>query len=196
MAKLYFKYGCMNSSKSANLLMIKYNYEEQGFKVKLLKPSLDDRDGKSVIKSRVGLEAQCSLVRPESSIYDHYDADATDVLMIDEAQFLTEKQVDELYQISFDIPVLCFGLLTDFSQHLFEGSKRLIELSESIHELKTVCQCGARANYNGRFDGAGNLITSGEQIVIGGNEKYKALCKKCYDKLKKQAMEKRKETSR
>jgi thymidine kinase len=182
----------MNSSKSANLLMIKYNYEEQGFRVALLKPSLDDREGKSVIKSRIGIEAKCSLVNPESSIYNCYDADKTDVLMIDEAQFLTEKQVDELYNISFDIPVICFGLLTDFSQHLFEGSKRLIELAESIHEIKTVCQCGARANFNGRFDGEGNLITSGEQIVIGGNEKYKALCKKCYEGLKNQSLEKRK----
>ncbi|WP_313128880.1 thymidine kinase [Anaerocolumna sp.] len=191
MAKLYFKYGCMNSSKSANLLMIKYNYEEQGFRVVLLKPSLDDREGKSVIKSRIGIEAKCNLVNPESSIYNCYDADKTDVLMIDEAQFLTEKQVDELYNISFNIPVICFGLLTDFSQHLFEGSKRLIELAESIHEIKTVCQCGARANYNGRFDGEGNLITSGEQIVIGGNEKYKALCKKCYEGMRKQSLVKR-----
>lgn len=181
----------MNSSKSANLLMIKYNYEEQGFRVALLKPSLDDREGKSVIKSRIGIEAKCNLVNPESSIYNCYDADKTDVLMIDEAQFLTEKQVDELYNISFNIPVICFGLLTDFSQHLFEGSKRLIELAESIHEIKTVCQCGARANYNGRFDGEGNLITSGEQIVIGGNEKYKALCKKCYEGMRKQSLVKR-----
>ena len=182
----------MNSSKSANLLMIKYNYEEQGFRVTLLKPSLDDREGYSVIKSRIGIEAQCSMVNPGSSIYNFYDKNATDVLMIDEAQFLTEKQVDELYKISFDIPVICFGLLTDFSQHLFEGSKRLLELSESIHEIKTVCQCGARANYNGRFDSEGNLITSGEQIVIGGNERYKALCKKCYERLKNKALEKRK----
>nr|WP_308741901.1 thymidine kinase [uncultured Anaerocolumna sp.] len=196
MAKLYFKYGCMNSSKSANLLMIKHNYEEQGFRVALLKPSLDDREGKAVIKSRIGLEAKCGLVSPGSSINNYYNANATDVLMIDEAQFLTEKQVDELYKISFDIPVICFGLLIDYSQHLFEGSKRLIELSESIHEIKTVCQCGARANYNGRFDSEGNLITSGEQIVIGGNERYKALCKKCYESLKNQALEKRKDLSK
>lgn len=172
----------MNSSKSANLLMIKHNYEEQGFHVTLLKPSVDDRDGKAVIRSRVGLEAECFLVVKDSTMHKY--SENTDVIMIDESQFLSTKQVDELYQISFDIPILCFGLLTDFSQHLFEGSKRLIELAESIQEIKTVCKCGARATYNARFDSNGRMITNGEQIDIGGNEKYRALCKKCYEELK------------
>lgn len=184
MSKLYFKYGCMNSSKSANLLMIKHNYEEQGFRVTLFKPSIDDREGHGVIKSRVGMESKCILVYPDSSIFDLFQFETTDVIMVDEAQFLSEEQVDELYKISFKIPVLCFGLLIDFSQHLFPGSKRLLELSESLQEIKTVCKCGKKATINARFDKDGRVITKGEQIDIGGNDKYKALCKECFEKLK------------
>lgn len=185
MSKLYFKYGCMNSSKSANLLMIKHNYEEQGFRVTLFKPSIDDREGEGIIKSRVGMESKCTLVYPDSSIFDLFQFETTDVIMVDEAQFLSEGQVDELYKISFKIPVMCFGLLIDFSQHLFPGSKRLLELSESLQEIKTVCKCGKKATINARFDSNGHVITKGEQIDIGGNEKYKALCKECFEKLKK-----------
>ncbi len=185
MSKLYFKYGCMNSSKSANLLMIKHNYEEQGFRVTLFKPSIDDREGEGIIKSRVGMESKCTLVYPDSSIFDLFQFETTDVIMVDEAQFLSEDQVDELYKISFKIPVMCFGLLIDFSQHLFPGSKRLLELSESLQEIKTVCKCGKKATINARFDSNGHVITKGEQIDIGGNEKYKALCKECFEKLKK-----------
>ncbi|MFV0344025.1 MAG: thymidine kinase [Anaerocolumna sp.] len=184
MAKLYFKYGCMNSSKSANLLMIKHNYEEQGFRVTLFKPSVDDRESNAVIKSRVGMESKCILVHPESSIFDLFQYDTTDVIMVDEAQFLSEAQVNELYKISFKLPVLCFGLLVDFSQHLFPGSKRLLELSESLQEIKTVCKCGKKATINARFDKTGHVITKGEQIDIGGNEKYKALCKECFEEFK------------
>lgn len=184
MSKLYFKYGCMNSSKSTNLLMIKYNYEEQGFRVVLLKPSIDDREGAGIIKSRVGMESKCTLVYPNSSIFDLFQYESADVIMVDEAQFLSEAQVDDLYKISFKLPVLCFGLLTDFSQHLFPGSKRLIELSESLQEIKTVCKCGKKATINARFDSTGHVITKGEQIDIGGNEKYKALCKECFEELK------------
>jgi thymidine kinase len=175
----------MNSSKSANLLMIKHNYEEQGFRVTLFKPSIDDREGTGIIRSRVGMESKCTLVYPDSYIFDLFQFETTDVIMVDEAQFLSEDQVDELYKISFKIPVLCFGLLIDFSQHLFPGSKRLLELSESLQEIKTVCKCGKKATINARFDSNGHVITKGEQIDIGGNEKYKALCKECFEKLKK-----------
>lgn len=185
MSKLYFKYGCMNSSKSTNLLMIKHNYEEQGFRVILFKPSIDDREGTGIIKSRVGMESKCTLVYPDSSIFDLFQFETADVVMVDEAQFLSEAQVDELYKISFKLPVLCFGLLVDFSQHLFPGSKRLLELSESLQEIKTVCKCGKKATINARFDSTGHVITKGEQIDIGGNEKYKALCKECFEELKK-----------
>lgn len=184
MSKLYFKYGCMNSSKSTNLLMIKHNYEEQGFRVVLLKPSIDDREGAGIIKSRVGMESKCTLVYPDSSIFDLFQYESADVIMVDEAQFLSETQVDELYKISFKLPVLCFGLLADFSQHLFPGSKRLLELAESLQEIKTVCKCGKKATINARFDSSGHVITKGEQIDIGGNEKYKALCKECFEELK------------
>lgn len=184
MAKLYFKYGCMNSSKSANLLMIKHNYEEQGFRVLLLKPGIDDREKGAVIKSRIGLESSCIMVHQEDHIQDILRENKADIIMIDEAQFLTKDQVDELYEISFHYNVLCFGLLTDFQQHLFEGSKRLLELAESLQEIKTVCKCGRRATKNARFDEKGQLITHGEQVVIGGNETYKAMCKYCYEKLK------------
>lgn len=185
MSKLYFKYGCMNSSKSANLLMIRHNYEEQGFNVLLLKPSIDDREGKSIIKSRIGIEAECIMVKSLDSITDLFQKHPADIIMVDEAQFLTRKQVEELYEISFHNNVLCFGLLTDFQQHLFEGSQRLIELAESLQEIKTVCSCGRRATRNVRFDEHGNLINHGEQVDIGGNDKYKAMCKYCYENLKK-----------
>lgn len=175
----------MNSSKSANLLMIKHNYEEQGFCVLLLKPALDDREKKSVIKSRIGLESPCIMVTADESIHTILHENNADIIMIDEAQFLTERQVDELYEIAFEKNVLCFGLLTDFRQKLFEGSKRLLELAESLQEIKTVCKCGRRATINARFDANGNLILQGEQIDIGGNEKYKAICKYCYEKLKR-----------
>jgi thymidine kinase len=175
----------MNSSKSANLLMIRHNYEEQGFQVLLLKPGIDDREKMSVIKSRIGLEATCILIYPGDSILQIFNQHKSDIIMVDEAQFLTEAQVDELYDIAFHHNVLCFGLLTDFQQRLFEGSKRLLEVAESLQEIKTVCSCGRRATINGRFTEQGQLITHGEQVDIGGDEKYKAMCKYCYESLKK-----------
>lgn len=187
MAKLYFKYGCMNSSKSANLLMIRHNYMEQGFNVLLLKPAIDVREGKSVIKSRIGIEAECIMVHAKDSVKEIFKENPADIIMIDEAQFLTAAQVDELYEISFTHNVLCFGLLADFQQKLFEGSKRLLELAESLQEIKTVCQCGRRATINARFNDAGHLIIEGDQVDIGGNEKYKAMCKYCYDRLKQES---------
>ena len=174
----------MNSSKSANLLMIKHNYEEQGFEVLLLKPGIDVREKKAVIKSRIGLESTCVLVYQEDSIQQIFAEHPSDIIMVDEAQFLTETQVDELYEIAFHHNVMCFGLLTDFQQRMFEGSKRLLELAESLQEIKTVCSCGRRATINARFNEQGQLITHGEQVDIGGNEKYKAICKYCYEKLK------------
>lgn len=184
MNKLYFKYGTMNSSKSAHLLMIKHNYEEQHMNVLLLKPSIDTRDGSDIVKSRIGLESKCQLVSPDKDI-KLMDWGKYDVIMVDEAQFLTEEQVNQLYLISCEIPVICFGLLTDFQQKLFPGSKRLIELAESLEKFKTVCSCGEAANYNARFDENGKFICNGDQIQVGGNESYKAVCKKCYEKLKR-----------
>ncbi|MEG1710450.1 MAG: thymidine kinase [Clostridia bacterium] len=184
MAKLYFKYGSMGSSKTAQALITKFNYEEQGMKVWLFKPSIDTRDNAEIVKSRVGLSAPSSLVRTDENIYELYKnkINACDVIIIDECQFLTEKQVDELADITldFDVPVLCFGLKTDFLTHMFPGSKRLFEIAESISEIKNVCKCGRKATVNARIDANGRIITHGEQVYIGGNDTYKAMCYRCY----------------
>lgn len=176
MCKLYFKYGCMNASKSAQLLMANYNYVEQGKKTLVLKPSVDTREDK--VHSRIGLEAPCIKISSTQNIKDIVTNDI-DVILVDEAQFLTSKQVEQLYEISVDIPVLCYGLMTDFQQHLFEGSKRLVELAESLQEFKTVCKCGKKATINARIQN-GKIVTTGTQIQIGGNERYLAMCKSCY----------------
>ena len=190
MPKLYFKYGCMGSSKTANALMVKYNYEQKGFKVLLLKPSIDTRDGSNIMKSRIGLESECLSIDNQFDIINYYgfyyeviNVRQPDVIIIDESQFLTTKQVEQLYYIAHEIPVLCYGLLTDFQTNLFEGSKRLIELSESITEIKTICKCGKKATINARIDSNGNIIKNGESILIGGDEKYISVCKYCYGDL-------------
>ncbi len=189
MSRLYFKYGCMNSSKSANLLMIRHNYIEQGFRVLLLKPKIDTRDGDNIIRSRIGIEAECIMIDSDVNILNMDEIKNSDIIMVDEAQFLTAKQVDQLYEITMHTNVLCFGLLTDFRQQLFEGSKRLIERAESLMEIKTVCKCGAKATVNVRYSGDGKLLTEGEQVDIGGNDRYKAMCKKCYASARKEAIE-------
>lgn len=187
MSKLYFKYGCMNSSKSANLLMIRYNYMEQGFRVLLMKPKIDNREGASVIKSRIGIEAECMMIDRDVNILELAEIKECDIIMVDEAQFLTAEQVDQLYELTLNINVLCFGLLTDFQQHLFEGSRRLIELSESLMEIKTVCKCGAKATVNARFSEDGRIVLEGEQVHIGGNDQYRPMCKRCYHSAIKEA---------
>lgn len=181
MSGLYFKYGTMNSSKSANLLMCKYNYESQGFKVRLLKPIIDTRCDIHKVESRVGISADCTPINFSSNI--KFLTQDYDIVMVDECQFLTKELVDQLYKISFDKVVMCYGLLTDFRREMFEGSKRLIELADSIQEIKSVCKCGKRAVVNARFKD-GVLVTEGSQIVIGAEDKYKALCKNCYEELK------------
>lgn len=190
MAKLYFKYGAMGCSKTAQALITKFNYEERNMKVLLLKPSVDTRDGVSTVKSRIGLMKPCLSVSSEQNIYDLYKNEYTDcqVVIVDECQFLTPKQVDELDDIviDFNVPVLCFGLATDFLTHLFPGSKRLFEIAESITEIKSVCKCGSKATVNARIDEKGKIVTEGDQICIGGNDRYVAMCRKCYLKRIKQ----------
>ncbi|NLM60685.1 MAG: thymidine kinase [Clostridiales bacterium] len=185
MAKLYFKYGSMGSSKTAQALITKFNYEERGMKVWLLKPAIDTRYGYNIIRSRIGIEARADIIEKEASILEAFVSerkDNCDVIIIDEAQFLSEKQVDELRDIvdEYDIPVLCFGLRTDFMTRLFPGSKRLMELAESITEIKTICECGVKATVNARIGPDGKVVTSGEQIMLGGNESYIAMCHKCW----------------
>lgn len=189
MAKLYFKFGAMGCSKTAQALITKFNYEERDMKVMLMKPSIDNRDGATTIRSRIGLQAEALAVPEDVDIYELYKREYRDsnVIIVDECQFLTPEQVDQLGQIviDFNIPVLCFGLSTDFTTHLFPGSKRLFEIAESITEIKSVCKCGAKATVNARLDDQGNVVFKGEQVVLGGNERYVAMCRKCW--LKKKA---------
>ena len=191
MAKLYFKYGAMGSSKTANALITKFNYEERGMKVWLIKPSLDDRDGASVVRSRIGLSANAEIITPDKNILEEFEKHREcDVIIADECQFLTSAQIDQLRAVvdKLDIPVLCYGLRTDFLTHLFEGSRRLFEVADSITEIKTICACGKKALVNARIDGEGNIVTEGGQILIGGNDSYVAMCHSCW----KNAIEKQK----
>ncbi|MBE6537155.1 MAG: thymidine kinase [Ruminococcaceae bacterium] len=191
MAKLYFKYGAMGSSKTAQALITKFNYEERGMKVWLIKPSIDDRDGRDITKSRIGLFAASTAIDKSESIMDKFIPEKSDVNVIiaDECQFFTEKQVDDLRKIvdDYNIPVLCFGLRTDFLSHLFEGSRRLFEVADSIAEIKTICDCGSKATVNARLDADMNVVTEGSQVMIGGNESYIAMCHKCWrERIRKQ----------
>ena len=184
MAKLYFKYGAMGSSKTAQALITKFNYEERGMKVWLIKPALDTRDGEAVIRSRIGLEAKCFPIGAEVDLLALYKESYTDydVIIADECQFFTEAQVDALRVIvnDYNIPVLCFGLRTDFLCHLFEGSRRLFEVADSIAEIKTICSCGSKATVNARLDGNMRVVTEGAQVMLGGNDCYLAMCHKCW----------------
>ena len=186
MAKLYFKYGAMGSSKTAQALITKFNYEERGMRVMLIKPATDVRDGADMIRSRIGLAHKCEPLTAADSIMERFVArkDSTDVIIADECQFFTEAQIDELRAVvdTYDIPVLCFGLRTDFLTKLFPGSMRLFEVADSIAEIKTICDCGAKATVNARIDGNGHIVTEGAQVVLGGNDSYIAMCHKCYVK--------------
>ena len=181
MAKLYFKYGAMGSSKTAQALITRFNYMELGMSVWLIKPSVDTRDGADVIKSRIGLEARAQVITPEQDIIDEYQKQpGHDVIIADEAQFFTPAQIDQLRQLvdEEDIPVLCFGLRTDFLTHFFPGAQRLMELADSLTEIKTVCACGRKATVNARIDASGRIITQGDQVFLGGNDSYVAMCHK------------------
>ena len=185
MAKLYFKYGAMGSSKTAQALITKYNYEENSLKVWLIKPSADTRDGEQILRSRIGLEAAVEVIPPETDIYARYLGIRElncDVIIVDECQFLTEAQIDQLRAIvdDYNVPVMCFGLRTDFQTRLFPGSRRLMEVADTIQEIKTICDCGAKVTVNARIDGSGHIITQGAQVVLGGNDSYIAMCHKCY----------------
>lgn len=185
MAKLYFKYGAMGSSKTANALITKFNYEERGMKVWLIKPAVDDRDGADLVHSRIGLSAHAYVVTPDCDLFEEFGKH-TDchVIIADECQFFESAQIDQLRRIvdTLDIPVLCFGLRTDFLTHLFAGSKRLFEVADSITEIKTICACGKKAIVNARIDANGHVLTQGGQILIGGNDSYVAMCHSCWQK--------------
>ena len=185
MAKLYFKYGAMGSSKTAQALITKYNYEENGLKVWLIKPSADTRDGVDVLRSRIGLEAKVQVIAPDTDIYRLFldtRQKNCDVIIADECQFFTPEQVDQLRSIvnEEEIPVMCFGLRTDFLTKLFPGSRRLMEVADTFQEIKTICDCGAKATVNARIDADGHIVTQGAQVLLGGNDSYIAMCHKCW----------------
>ena len=185
MAKLYFKYGAMGSSKTAQALITKYNYEENGLSVWLIKPSADTRDGQTVLRSRIGLAARAETVAPETDLYELFLATQRgrcNIIIADECQFFCREQIDQMRRIvnDFSVPVMCFGLRTDFLTRLFPGSARLMELADEIQEIKTMCDCGAKATVNARLDGKGHVVTQGAQVVLGGNDCYIAMCHKCY----------------
>lgn len=185
MAKLYFKYGVMGSSKSAQALITKFNYEERGMTVWLIKPSVDTRDGNNIIRSRIGLESEADIITPEMDIREAYHRNGRkDVIIADEAQFFTAEQIDQLRELvdGEELPVLCFGLRTDFLTRFFPGSERLMELADSITEIKTVCSCGRKATVNARIDGEGYVLTEGGQVMLGGNDSYIAMCHQCWKK--------------
>lgn len=191
MAKLYFRYGAMGSSKSANILMVRYNYEERGQYAILLKPRTDDRDGEHKIQSRIGLSAPAEYVddflKEISKLWNGketeylYHGKKVNAILVDEAQFLSPEEVDALSDIMdfYEIPVLCYGLRTDFLNHLFPGSRRLMEIADVIEEVPTVCWCGKRAQCNTRYSN-GKIVREGAQIMLGSNESYVALCRKHY----------------
>ena len=185
MAKLYFKYGAMGSSKTAQALITKYNYEENDMSVWLIKPSADIRDGAGILKSRIGLQANVEIMTPDTDVYKLFSVTrkgSCHVVIVDECQFMTPAQIEQLRAIvdDFNVPVICFGLRTDFQTRLFPGSMRLMELADKIQEIKTICDCGSKATVNARIDGDGHIVTEGAQVVLGGNDSYIAMCHRCY----------------
>lgn len=186
--KLYFRYGTMGSAKTALLLTTAYNFEERNVPCICFKPVIDTREDKNVIRSRIGIERECHWIYAETNLHSliRYIFEKMEVrplwILVDEAQFLTETQVDELAAVvdDFGCNVLCFGLRTDFRTHLFEGSRRLFEIADSIEEVKSTCNCGRKTIVNARIDSKGDIITEGEQVEIGGNDKYVAVCRKCW----------------
>lgn len=193
--KLFYKYGVMSCSKSAQLLMTAHSFEEHGIPFLCIKPDIDDRDGQDVIASRIGISRECISFDTSHDLYRFIENYIVNVqlqgfekpqwILVDECQFLSKEQVDQLSYVvdNLDINVMCYGLRTDFKTEFFEGSKRLTEIADDIEEIKISCRCGRKAIVNARIDEFGNIVTDGEQIEIGGNEKYISLCRKCYRKL-------------
>lgn len=177
----------MGSAKTALLLTTAYNFEERGMAYRCFKPVIDTRDRKNVIRSRIGIERECSWIYPETNMYDAVrelleQGEGPQWVLVDEAQFLTPAQVDELAQVvdDFGINVICYGLRTDFRTNLFDGSRRLLEIADTIDEIKSTCTCGRKTIVNARVNSQGEIITEGEQVEIGGNERYIAVCRKCW----------------
>ncbi len=175
MAKLYYRYGAMGSSKTANAIMVQYNYKERGQKVLMVKPQLENRDGERTVLSRCGLSTECVFMEEISGI----DVSQYDCVIVDEAQFLTKEQVQQLVHIVDDlnIPVIAYGLRADFQGNFFEGSQWLMAWADTIEEIKTICWCGRKATYNARVVD-GKVVKQGDQILLGGSSQYVSLCRK------------------
>ncbi len=182
MSKLYFRFAAMNAGKSTALLQAAHNYEERGMRVMLFTAAHDDRAGHGIIGSRLGLQRQAVTFGAQTEFSrDHFDADLACVL-IDEAQFLAPQQVRQLHRLAHqgDLPVLCYGLRSDFRGEPFPGSAMLLTLADELEEMKTICACARKASMNLRVDAEGRRVKEGEQIMIGGNESYRAVCPSCF----------------
>ena len=184
MAKLYFYYSSMNAGKSTALLQASYNYRERGMNTIVLAPSLDDRCGQGMVTSRIGLQSEAVSIRPDEDLFARVSSLMSEkplhCVLIDEAQFLSKQQVLQIGRISdhLDIPVLAYGLRTDFRGEPFEGSKYLLAIADNLKEIKAICHCGSKATMVIRQDPVGNIITSGESVEIGGNDRYVSMCRK------------------
>lgn len=186
--KLYFRYGTMGSAKTALLLTNAYNFEERGIAYLCYKPATDTRENKNVIRSRIGIERECRWIYPDTDIYqeianmDESGGMLPEWILVDEAQFLSAKQVDQFARIvdDYGCNIICYGLRTDFKTNLFEGSRRLFEVADTIDEVKSTCSCGGKTIVNARIDSKGDIITEGQQVEIGGNGRYMAVCRRCW----------------
>lgn len=186
--KLYFRYGTMGSAKTALLLTNAYNFEERGIAYLCYKPVTDTREDKNVIRSRIGIERECRWIYPETDLYEELSnmnesgAMLPEWILVDEAQFLSVTQVDQLARIvdDFACNIICYGLRTDFKTNLFEGSRRLFEVADTIDEVKSTCSCGGKTIVNARIDSKGEIITEGAQVEIGGNDRYISVCRRCW----------------
>ena len=179
MAKLYFRYGVMGSSKTANALMVRYNYEERGQKALMVKPNMDQREGAAIVNSRIGLNHPCMWFDDFMTMRTE-DIQVYQCIIVDEAQFLTRQEVEFLTDVvdNMKVPVICYGLRADFKGNLFTGSEALLACADIIEEIKTICWCGKKATYNARFDENGVVVKEGAQVVLGANDKYIGLCRK------------------
>ena len=179
MAQLYFKYGAMGSSKTANALMARFNYEERGQQCLLVKPRIDQRDGERLVVSRIGLKHEC-IYFDELRQLSAMELQQNACIIVDEAQFLSREEVRWLARLvdDLDIPVMCYGLRSDFKGDLFPGSYELLVMADKIEEVKTICWCGKKATFNARFDADGNVLKEGEQVVLGANDTYIGLCRR------------------
>jgi len=179
MAQLYFKYGAMGSSKTANALMAHFNYKERGQEALLVKPQLDQRDGDHMVRSRIGLTHPCIYFHEMRAMPDE-ELQKYACIIVDEAQFLTKDEVHCLVRLVDEcgIPVMCYGLRADFKGELFEGSRELLIMADKLEEVKTICWCGKKATFNARFDAQGRVLKEGAQVMLGANDKYIGLCRR------------------